>query len=61
METEALQRRQAWDMYFASLASMNLHPGMTRDGAERHSWAACAAIADEMVKQRDERMQRGDL
>lgn len=48
-------------MYFASLASMNLHPGMERDGAKRHSWEKCAEIADEMVKQRDLRMARGDL
>jgi hypothetical protein len=60
-EQEKLLRRQAWDMYFASLSSMNLHPGMTRDGAERLSWEACARIADEMVAQRDLRMARGDL
>lgn len=54
-------RRQAWDMYFASLASMNLHPGMKRDGAEPRTWEECAQIADQMVRARDERMARGDL
>lgn len=58
---EKTMRRVAWDTYFASLASMNRHPGTTRDQAERRPLAEIAAEADEMLRLRDERAKRGEL
>ena len=48
-------RSVAWDIYFASVNSMSYHPGATRDGAVPKSVKECAAIADEMLKERDMR------
>jgi len=58
---EMLMRRVAWDTYFASVMSMSLHPGTTRESAVFRSVEECAAIADEMLRQRDDRAARGEL
>lgn len=59
--SEDQTRRIAWDMYFASVVSMSLHPGTTRDSATPRTREECARIADEMLKERDQRVKDGVL
>lgn len=55
----SITRRQAWDIYLSSLMSMNNHPGTTQGRGEKRSVADVAAEADEMLRERDRRVNEG--
>ena len=40
---------EVFDLYFATIVGMNLHPGTTREGAKKLSLEECAALATEML------------
>ncbi len=44
--------KMAWDMYFAGLVSMTLHPGFNKPNTPKPTIEECAEIADEMLKYR---------
>jgi len=56
-----LGRRQAWDAYFTGVMSISLHPGTTRDRATPRTPSEGALIADEMLAERDRRIETGEL
>ncbi len=41
-----------FDLFFASIVGMNLHPGAERDGAKRKSLVECATLALHMIEVR---------
>lgn len=42
-----------FDIYFASLCALTLHPGYEREGTERPSIEECAQLALEMIEERE--------
>ena len=39
-----------WELYFATIVGMSMHPGYEREGTERPSLEECADKADEMME-----------
>lgn len=52
-----LMRRAAWDMFASAALGMSMHPGTTRDAARPLTVSQCADIADQMLRERDNRFQ----
>jgi hypothetical protein len=49
------EKQIAWDMYFASVTSMQYHPRATLNGAKVRTIEECAKVADEMLVERKKR------
>ena len=47
-----MDEQQAWDIYFASLAGWQFHPGYHRDNATRPTLDELARTATHMIMQR---------
>jgi len=46
---------EVWDLYFAAIVGMAIHPGFNRDNATKLSISECANLADDMLKEREKR------
>jgi len=47
---------EVWDLYFAALAGMLLHPGAGTRGHTALTLEECAEIADNMIQIREQRL-----
>ncbi len=50
---------EVWDIYFASLVAMTLHPGAGTRGHHKLTIEDCAKIADEMMEEREQTRWHG--
>ena len=46
---------EVWDLYFASIVGFTAHPGYEREGTKKPTVAEAAAIADQMMAERNKR------
>ncbi len=44
--------KTAWDIYFAGLVAMTIHPGFQRPDTVKPTLEQCAEMADQMLKYR---------
>ena len=51
--------RLEWTMFFASVYSLQEHPGMNRENARAKSISECAVIADKMLIELSRRVEGG--
>ncbi len=42
-----------WDVYFCSIVGITMHPGYNKPETHKPSIEECAAIADQMLKERE--------
>lgn len=47
-----------WDVYFATLVGMILHPGYQREGTQKLTIEDCAKLADQMYALREKKCQQ---
>ena len=44
---------ETWDLYFATIVGMQLHPGYARENVKSRSLRECAELATDMMEVRD--------
>ena len=52
------KKMNTWEIYFASLVAMTLHPGYTRPETPRPSLDELAELADEMMKYKENKEEQ---
>lgn len=55
-----MTERDAWDIYFANICAMRLHPGYTKNFADPGEWVEkCATVATAMLHERRKKWPLG--
>ena len=52
-------KQVSWDVFFASVVSITLHPGYTKEGMVKPTIEDCAKMADAMMLEREKRVKEG--